>query len=175
MAGPHLRIAMLAALLGGCAHVTGRAPPPAPVGSTSYRSGANAGLAHYPLALGQVAMGAAALSHPAPVYPPAMLASCPPSIEVPARVIVNAQGGVGEVRIAAPIEAARPLFAAAVRIAIQAWRFQPLQITRWAAAADGTTHPVDSETRPFSLDYVFTFRCQQGQASVAAGAGAPVR
>lgn len=166
-------VALLAVLLGGCARDTRRLPGAAPVGSSSYRRSANADLAHYQLALGEVAMGATALSHPAPVYPPAMLATCPAMIEVPARVIVNAQGGVDDVRIAD--QAAQQPFAAAVRPAVHDWRFQPLQITRWAASADGTTHEVDSDTRPFSLDYVFTFRCAQGRASVSSGAASAAR
>lgn len=177
MARFHLRAcaALLATLLGGCAHDTRRVPAAAPVGSTSYRSGAGADLAHYPLALGEVAMGATPLSHPAPHYPPAMLAACPATIELPARVIVGADGRVTDIRIDTATEAAHPPFAAAVRATVHDWRFQPLQITRWAAAADGTTHEVDSDTRPFSLDYVFTFRCRHGRASVSSGAAPATR
>lgn len=127
-------------------------------------------MAHYQLALGQIAMGAQPLSDPAPTYPPAMLAACPASIELPARVVVGADGGVSEVRIDATAVAAHAPFAAAVRAALQRWRFQPLQISRWAAAADGTSHEVDSDTRPFSLDYVFSFRCRHGHASVKSDA-----
>lgn len=171
MARRHLRAAcpLLIALLGGCAHDIRSAPTVSSVGSTSYRSGTGKDLAHYELALGQIAMGAMPISHPAPVYPPAMLAACPASIELPARVIVGADGGVTEARINGAIDAAHAPFAPAVRRALQTWRFQPLQISRWAAAADGTSHEVDSDTRPFSLDYVFTFRCRQGRASVASG------
>jgi hypothetical protein len=168
-------VALLASLLGACAHDARRAPAASPVGSTSYRSSAGADLAHYQLALGQVAMGATPLSDPAPVYPPTMLAACPASVELPARVIVNAQGGVSDVRIDAASQATRQPFAIAVRTAVHAWRFQPLQITRWAAAGDGTTHPVDSDARPFTLDYVFTFRCEQGRASVSSGAAPGLR
>ena len=163
-------VALLASLLGGCAHDSRSAPAASPVGATSYRSSAREDLVRYHLALGEVAVGATPLSHPAPVYPPAMLATCPASLEIPARVIVNAQGSVSDVRIDAATSAADQPFADAVRTAVHDWRFQPLQIERWAAAADGTTHEVDSDTRPFSLDYVFTFRCQQGRATVSSAA-----
>lgn len=145
-----------------------RAPavPPAQ-GSTSYRSGAGKDLAHYQLALGEIAMGATPIVHPAPAYPPAMLAACPASRDLAARVIVGTDGRVNEVRIEAP--AADAAFAAAVRAAVLAWRFEPLRISRWAASADGTSHEVDADTRSFSLDYVFTFRCRQGRASVSSG------
>ena len=56
-----------------------------------------------------------------------------------------------------------------VRRAVQGWRYTPLTITRWAADADGTSHPVDTEAKPFSLDYVFTFRCEHGHTSVTSG------
>ena len=164
-------IAMLAAatLLAGCAHLAPEPPTGTGVGSASYRTATGTGLAHYQLALGQTAMGATLQAHEAPAYPPSMLASCPPQVELPARVIVDAQGRVGDVRMD-PSPAQRP-FADAVRLAVQGWRYAPLTITRWAADAQGDSHPVDSEAKPFSLDYVFTFRCEHGRASVSSGPG----
>ena len=155
-----------AALVAGCAH-TAHKPPPG-IGSASYRSTDNTGLAHYQLALGQVAVGATLQAHAPPVYPPALLAACAPLVELPARVIVGPDGHVSEVRMDQP--AARLAFAEAVRQAVKGWLYSPLTITRWAANADGTTHPLDSEIRPFSLDYVFTFRCEHGHTSVSSGA-----
>ena len=96
-----------------------------------------------------------------------MLAACPPRVELPARVIVGLDGHVGEVRMQQP-PARRP-FADAVRQAVQDWRYTPLTITRWAADASGTSHPVDTQIKPFSLDYVFTFRCEHGHTSVSSG------
>jgi hypothetical protein len=155
------------ALLGGCAH-TAPTPTAGPgVGSASYRTDAASGLAHYSLSLGQIAMGATLQAHDPPAYPAAMLATCPSLVEVPARVIVGTQGEVDAVRMDPP--PGRQAFADAVRQAVRGWRYTPLTITRWAADADGNSHPVDSETKPFSLDYVFTFRCEHGQASVSSG------
>ena len=162
-------ITLLAAatLLAGCAH-TVRKPSTEPgVGSTSYRTANDTGLAHYNLALGQVAMGATLEAHDPPAYPDAMLTTCPARIELPARVIVGTQGNVDEVRMNPP--ATQRPFADAVRRAVQGWRYAPLTITRWAADADGTSHPVDTEAKPFSLDYVFTFRCEHGHTSVTSG------
>ncbi|MEI7035380.1 hypothetical protein [Fulvimonas yonginensis] len=160
-----------AALLAGCAHTTPKQAPAQGVGSASYRTIEGAGLAHYQLAMGQIAMGATPEAHDPPAYPEAMLATCPAQVDLPARVIVSEQGTVSEVRMDPP-PAQRP-FAEAVRRAVRGWRYTPLAITRWAADADGDSHPVDSETKPFSLDYVFTFRCEHGRASVSSAAAKP--
>ena len=156
-----------AVLLAGCAH-TAQKPGAAPgIGSASYRVADGTGMAHYELAMGQIATGATLEAHQSPTYPAAMLATCPPLVEVPARVIVGTQGSVDDVRVNPP--PAQPAFANAVRQAVRGWRYSPLTITRWAADADGTSHPVDTEAKPFSLDYVFTFRCEHGHATVTSG------
>jgi hypothetical protein len=156
-----------AALLAGCAHMAQESPATGGVGSASYRSAATSDLAHYQLALGQIATGATLETHEPPSYPPSLLASCPRSIELPARVIVDPAGHVSEVRLHAATD--QQPFADAVRQAVRGWRYTPLTMTRWAADADGTSHPVDSQAQPFSLDYVFTFRCEHGRATVTAG------
>lgn len=158
---------LAAALLAGCAH-TVRKPSAEPgIGSASYRTANDTGLAHYNLALGQIATGATLEAHDPPAYPDAMLTACPARVELPARVIVGTQGNVDEVRMNPP--ATQQPFADAVRRAVQGWRYTPLTITRWAADADGISHPVDTEAKPFSLDYVFTFRCEHGHTSVTSG------
>ncbi|MCX7513206.1 hypothetical protein [Frateuria sp. STR12] len=157
------------ALLAGCASTVPKPKPPAEpgVGSASYRSATDSSLAHYRLALGQIAMGATLEAHEPPAYPKSMLAACAALVELPARVIVAADGHVSDVRIdPAPT---RRSFVAAVRQAVREWRYAPLTITRWASDANGTSHPVDRETKPFSLDYVFSFRCEHGHASVSSG------
>lgn len=156
-----------AALLAGCVHTAQKQDAQPGIGSASYRPAEGTGLAHYKLAIGQIAMGATLDAHEPPAYPAAMLATCPPRIELPARVIVGAQGNVNEVRMNPP--AAQQSFAESVRAAVQRWHYTPLTITRWAADADGTSHPVDSEAKPFSLDYVFTFQCEHGRTSVSSG------
>lgn len=154
-------------VLAGCAH-TAHQPSAGPgIGSASYRVSDTPGMAHYQLAMGQIAMGATLEVHQAPAYPAAMLAACPPRVELPARVIVDTQGRVDDVRMSPPAPE-RP-FAEAVRQAVQGWRYAPLTITRWAADADGRSHPVDTRAKPFSLDYVFSFRCEHGRTSVTSG------
>jgi hypothetical protein len=157
----------VAALLAGCARDALKPSTEPGVGSASYRTVTDSGLARYSLSMGQVAMGATLEAHDPPTYPGAMLSTCPARVELPARVIVGVQGDVDEVRLDPP-PAQRP-FADAVRQAVRAWHYIPLTITRWAADADGNSHPVDSESKPFSLDYVFTFRCEHGRTSVSSG------
>ena len=160
------------ALLAGCAH-TVQKPVPSGVGSASYRAAADSGLAHYHLAMGQIAMGATLEAHQPPVYPETMLATCPARIELPARVIVSTGGNVDDVRMHPSV--GEQAFASAVREAVRNWRYTPLTITRWAADADGTSHPVDTEAKPFSLDYVFTFRCEHGRTTVSSGPDSTAR
>ena len=155
------------ALLAGCVDTVQKQSIKPGVGSASYRTADGTGLAHYSLAMGQIAMGARLEAHEPPTYPDAMLATCPPRVDLPARVIVDTQGDVSDVRMDA--SAAQQAFAQAVRQAVHGWRYTPLTITRWAASADGTSHPVDAEAKPFSLDYVFTFRCEHGHTSVMSG------
>jgi hypothetical protein len=64
-------------------------------------------------------------------------------------------------------EARRRAFIAAVRTSARQWQCNPLTINRWAADADGNSHVVDSETKPFSLDYVFRFECHAGKGMVS--------
>lgn len=163
----------IAAALAGCAHIARKPPLPSSVGSSSYRMAADSDLSHYPLAPAQIAMGARLEVHTAPAYPPVMLAACPARVELPTRVIVGPDGHVSEACITQPPE--RQPFADAVRKAVQGWRYVPLTITQWAAEPDGTRHPVDSQIRPFSLDYVFTFRCEHGKTTVSSGSAPTAR
>lgn len=168
-----LAVFFVALLLTSCAAHTARTPSDPGQGSASYRVAADTGLAHYSLALGQIAMGATLEQHVPPNYPGSMLATCLPRVELPARVIVGTKGIVDDVRMTS--QPAQYPFADAVRQAVRSWRYTPLTFTRWAANADGTSHPVDTEARPFSLDYVFTFRCEHGHTSVSSGADPAAR
>ncbi|PWK92362.1 hypothetical protein [Fulvimonas soli] len=168
---PTASLPLAAALLAGCAGVARPPAAPPPEGSASYRVAPDAAMAHYQLALGQVSSGAAPFRRVAPVYPPEQWAACPPPVEVPALLIVDEAGKVGEVRVAGEAQAdpARRAFIAATRAAALQWEFQPLRIERWAADANGDSHVVDSDTRPFSLAYVFRFECRAGRAVTSAG------
>lgn len=167
--------ALLASGLAGCATVP--IPPPPNEGSTSYRLVDDGHMAHYTLAMGDVAVGGKPLSRVLPVYPTGLLAACMPVVVVRAQVIVGRDGKASEVRpypaaekTAAP---APPAFLDAVRMAVMQWRFEPLQINHWAADANGNTHEVDSDTKPFSLVYAFRFVCHAGKATVSSAPARP--
>lgn len=171
--GPMLVWMVLAvgAAVSGCAPPP-RTPPSAATGDASWRMVVPAGMARYSLAIGDVSSGASPLHRVTPVYPHALLAACPAPVEVQALLLVDQAGNVSEVRVGDEAAAApeRRQFVDAVRVAARQWQFEPLQITHWAADADGSTHTVDSRTKPFSLSYVFRFECHAGKASVRADA-----
>jgi len=168
--------ATLAIVLVGCASAPHPGPArPATESDTSYRQLAKGDMRHYQLALGQISTGAVAWDHPAPVYPAALLDRRLPPQEVTAQLVVNEQGKMAEVRIAdeASADAQTRLFDDAVRAAAMQWTFEPLRISQWAADANGNSHEVSSEARPFSLDYVFRFAWKDGKATADASASAP--
>lgn len=154
-------------VLAGCASSPRIAPPAR--GDASWPVPPPPGTTRYHLALGDVSMGATPVKQVAPVYPASQIAACSPLREVNARLTVDGTGMVSDVRGIVVDEALPPWgqFFAAVRAATLQWRFTPLQIEHWAADANGDTHLVDSETRPFSVVYVFRFACHAGQVSVA--------
>jgi hypothetical protein len=167
---------LLALGMAGCATVAKSPAKATNEGSTSYHMVDDGQMAHYQLALGDIAIGGKPIRRVLPVYPPALLAACPPVVDVQAQVIVGATGMASDVRHdpaagdpAAPVP---PQFFDAVRTAVMQWQFAPLQISHWAADADGNTHQVDSETKPFSLVYAFRFECRAGKATVSS---APAR
>jgi hypothetical protein len=170
-----LALTALGMALAGCASQPPQAAlKPTTEGDTSYRAVYKDDTKHYQLALGQVSTGAVPWEHPAPVYPEALLAERLPAQEVQAQLIVNEQGKVAEVRMAdeAQADPATRLFDEAVRTAAMQWTFEPLRISQWAADANGNTHEVGSEARPFSADYVFLFAWKDGKP-VADASAAP--
>lgn len=155
-------------LLTACA-TTQVATPPAPKGDASWRMVVPKDTVRYQLAMGEVSSGGTPFQRVAPVYPIDQLSSCPPPQEVPALLIVDKAGKVSEVRVAGETmaDAHRRAFTAAARAAALQWRFNPLQINRWAADANGDSHVVDSVTEPFSLAYVFRFECTAGRPEIS--------
>jgi hypothetical protein len=131
----------------------------------------------YQLAMGEISSGGMPIQRIAPIYPADQLAACPPPQEVRAQLIVDKTGRVSDVRgIVVDDGSATPSwqqFFAVVRTAALQWRFAPLQIEHWAADADGNSHVVDSETKSFSLAYVFRFECHAGKPMVSAAAAQP--
>lgn len=134
----------------------------------------SSGTEHYQLSLGEVSSGAAPISRVAPRYPPALLDACPAPVRVLATLIVDDTGKVSAVRVINEAQATvqRHRFIDAVRAAAHQWAFQPLQIERWAADANGDSHEVDSQAKPFSLDYQFNFSCSAGKGQVSTGVAA---
>lgn len=165
---------MLLLLLAGC--TTPRHQPPSPATTdASWPMVVPPGMVRYRLALGEVSSGGTLLRRVPPAYPPALLAACPPPQEVPAWLIIDGQGRVGEVRVAgeAQADAGRHAFIDAVRAAALQWRFEPLAVEHWAADADGNSHEVDSATKPFGVAYVFRFECRAGKTTVSSAAVPP--
>ena len=164
-----IALALLAMLLVGCTQAPTRPPAPLPTGDASWKAVVPEGTARYQLAMGEVSSGAAPDHRVNPVYPPSLLMRCPPPVEVRALLIVNAAGKVDDVRVEEPDDAGRRPYIDAVKIAAMEWSFLPLKVERWAADANGESHVVDSETRPFSLAYDFRFECHAGAAHVTTG------
>ena len=161
-------VSMSAIALAGCV-TTRHIPPPPATDDASWRVVLRPGTTRYHLALGEVSSGATPVQRIAPIYPPGLLGTCPAPVDVRALLIVDQAGKVSEVRIADErrTDPYRQRFIDAVRVAARQWRFSPLQIDRWAANASGNSHVVDSETRPFTLGYVFRFECHTGKPFVS--------
>ncbi|MBT2119465.1 hypothetical protein KK141_19890 [Dyella sp. LX-66] len=163
----------MAVCLAACSQVSPQTSATRPQGDATWHAVVPEGTARYALALGEVSSGAAPAHRVTPVYPASLLASCPPPEEVRALFIVSATGKVDEVRIddeaSASASADRRLYIAAVKAAATQWSFLPLKVERWAADANGESHVVDSQARPFSLAYDFHFECYGGAARVTTG------
>ncbi len=123
----------------------------------------------------------AMIVHEAPAYPESAVALRLPLVVVEAKVIVDAEGQVSEVRIV-PAEATplRDLFEEAVRTGVGQWRYTPLEFTRWKDVLDAHGNVVDAkreavERKPFSLDYEFRFELRDGKPFVGTAAQAGSR
>jgi hypothetical protein len=120
--------------------------------------------------------------NPLPLYPESAIPLHLASVIVSAKIIVDRDGRVDEVRmISVPGTDAHPVeFDAAVREALARWRFTPLTFSRWEDVNDAQGNVIDSrqisaERRPFSLDYEFYFELRGGKPSVGAQSPSAVR
>lgn len=157
-------VSVLTLCLAACAATPLRAP-----------AAQDTGMVNVPLPLGETYSGGAAVYRVMPVYPPAMLASCPAQEDIEVVVRVDTTGKVGAVYGYA-IDAFPPpweTFFAAVRPALMQWRFEPLRVGHWAADAEGNAHAVDGAARPFEAMYRFRFVCHAGATSVSAAVERP--
>jgi hypothetical protein len=159
-------------LLCACADQVKTADTP-PHTAVSYRASVAPGAPRYAELENETSNTPTPIDNPAPRYPDSAIALHLPVVEVSAKVIVDADGKVSEVRIAPPIEAAGrpPEFDVAVRDAVLQWRFNPLRFTRWEEVKDEQgdvvdSHAVSAVARPFSLDYEFRFELRNGRPVV---------
>jgi hypothetical protein len=161
-------------LLAGCASTQTPKPQSVPQGSASWHMVDTADTPHYAISPQQVASGSVPIQRVSPNYPAAELAACPPSTDVQAQLIVDAQGRVSDVRVGDEVQASaqRRHYIDAVRLAALQWQFEPLEIGHWVNGQDGGPHLV-SEAKPFSLIYVFHFECHDGQATTSVGKAPP--
>lgn len=144
------------------------APPPAPTGNVAYRSIEAPGTAHLQLTPGQQSEGADPVAHEAPAYPAAMIPLRPPTVEIHAKVIVDAQGNVSDTRdLDGPGDARHKAFFDAVRAATSTWRFTPMAIIDTVTGKDGDTVEKGRRNEPFSLDYAFSFSLRDGMPTVS--------
>lgn len=130
---------------------------------------------HVPLALGQTSTGATPLEQPLPVYPPALRALHKPPQEIEARLVVDAQGKVGEVHVIGEAQAdpSHRQFIDAVREAAMRWTFVPWRTRQWAADANGDAHSVGDHAQPFEVGYLFRFAMNGDAPVVEARAMSP--
>ncbi len=122
----------------------------------------------------EVANRPVSIENPPPVYPQAAIALGLHRVEVNAKVIVDSEGKVSEVRIAESSDPAThpAAFDDSVRATLLRWRYIPLTFRRFAEVKDEQGNIVDSrlvnsESKPFSLDYDFVFELRDGKPVVA--------
>jgi hypothetical protein len=125
---------------------------------------------------GETATATVPLASPAPEYPAQMVGLHLAHVAVTAKVIVDTEGKVSEVRIEpAGTGAGHPVaFDDAVRAAVAQWRYTPLRIRSFEEVLDvegnvTDTRVVKDEAKPFSLDYEFDFDLRDGKPVVTGG------
>lgn len=113
-------------------------------------------MTHYRLPLGNVSSGGNPIRQPLPASAPTLSPSCTPPFHVLARLDVDRDGRVVDVVGAAPDGDASVSTAPwqryfdAVHAATTLSRFQPLQVTHWAAGAAGNSHVADTANERFT-------------------------
>ena len=168
---PALALAVSTSLF-GCVDST----RPSAQTNVAYRSVETPGTQHYEPSEDETATATVPLASPAPEYPADMLGLHLAHVTVTAKLIVDTEGNVGEVRIesagsAAPYPAA---FDDAVRAAVAHWRYTPLRFRSFEEVLDDEGNVTDmrvvkDEARPFSLDYEFDFDLRDGKPVVSSG------
>lgn len=144
-----------------------------PQTSVDYRSVAAPATARYQLQPGESAKQPVLIERLAPKYPPEVIALHLAEVAVNARIVVDANGKVTDVRIVRAADQRYPeAFDDSVRATAYKWRYSPLQFLRWRDEYDAQGNLVDSrqvavESKPFSLDYEFHFALRDGKPFVS--------
>lgn len=142
------------------------------VGTTAYKPITPNNERTYMLSQGASATTPALITFSAPIYPQRLVALHLPSVDVAAQLIMNRRGEVHEVRFAPYLGSNehRKEFEESVREAALAWRFSPLLITQ-TASQRGVSSSTMTESKPFSLWYMFHFEVKDGKpiGSIEAG------
>ncbi len=165
----------LALSLAACRSVPTQAPTPPSTGEVDAQPLLAASADRYEVAEGATyAQPQAAADNALPVYPADLLAQRLAPRIVRVRLIVDAQGRVGEVRALDPDPG--DAFLEAIRTACATWRFSPLAETRAVERRrrlpDGDVeieYVPETRTLPFHLDYRFAFRQVDGRPVVDGG------
>ncbi len=162
-----------ALVLSGCASQTRPEFASAPRTNVKYSAHIAPGTPRYEEREDEVSNRPAPIENPPPEYPPAAIALSLRRVVVSAKLIVDSEGRVSEVRIPPAADPAvhSALFDDAVRTAVLRWRYIPLTFRRFADVKDAEGNVIDareisSECRPFSLDYDFLFELRDGKPVV---------
>jgi hypothetical protein len=174
--GVRLLLASACALtLAGCIAPAQRENAP-PQTNVRYRAYADVGTPRYEEKEDEVSNRPVTVQNPPPAYPQAAITLGLHRVVVLAKVIVDTEGKVSEVRIAPAADPAThpAMFDDAVHEAMMHWRYIPLTFTRFEEVKDAQGNVVDSrplsaERKPFSLDYEFVFELRDGKPFVAGG------
>lgn len=158
--------------LGGCVHQTRTADVPVRT-NVQFSAHVAAGTPRYEEKEDEVSNRPTPFEHPLPEYPIDAIALGLRRVVVRARVIVDTEGKVSEVRIVpAEDSALRPaVFDDSVRTALSRWHYMPLVFRRFADVKDEEGNVIDSrligeERKPFSMDYDFLFEMHDGKPAV---------
>lgn len=163
------------AALCGCARHAARQQRPST--QVAYRTIEAPDTRHYEIAPEESSNMPVALANPAPDYPPGLVVLQLAHVSVRAKLIVDTEGRVAEVRFDRAEGANHPAaFDDAVRNAVARWRYVPLRFRQWRNVLDAQGNVVDTErvkdeVKPFSLDYEFTFDLRNGTPVVATSPG----
>lgn len=160
-------------LIAACAHAPPMEParpaPPPRDGKVSYEVIPAGSGGEYQMQDGQSSFGAQPITNDPPAYPPALVAENLPTVVVRAKVIVDGEGKVSDVRDldAVAVDATHKAFFAATRDAALHWAYSPMTIVQEHEDAHGNFSE-SRNTAPFSLDYAFRFELKDGKPVVTA-------